>query len=220
MWHILFAELQRQSIYPLVQGVTSITWIDASGKLNCSHRFFPKVEVAFALAPQKGKAYIYIKSPALLKEEISTSSQNFLRAKFLINVPSGYLFPCIYRANACLQFRDLRCNWKWRLEYQVLVIVSPSLCPAHMHQALSLLFQTQLLQQWKNSCIRRADLGTPLTRFLIGHGISFKEQKSESKVRSNMTFPPPPLHCPNLHAVKHLMHFFLWAFGCAVLSSK
>lgn len=47
MRHILFAEIQRQSVYPLVQGVTSITGIDASGKLNCSHRFFQALELRF-----------------------------------------------------------------------------------------------------------------------------------------------------------------------------
>lgn len=157
MWHILFAELQRQSIYPLVQGVTSITWIDASGNSIALIDFFPKVEVTFALAPKEGKAYILLYKTSSITWRNLSQLPNFLKAKSLISVPSGYLFPCSYRANACLQFRDLWCNWKQGLEYQVLVILSPSLSPACMHQALSSLFQTQLLQQWKHSCIKRAD---------------------------------------------------------------
>lgn len=137
MWHILFAEIQRQSIYPLVQGVTSITWIDASGKLNCSHRFFPKVEVAFAPAPKEGKTSLLLfKISSAAKIRNLSQLPKLLGGKILYQCPIRICSPATKGQMLTFSW-DIWYNWKWRLEHQLLIIPRPSLSPARMHQTLS-----------------------------------------------------------------------------------
>lgn len=133
-------------------------------------------------------------------------------AKSLSGVPSRSLFPCTYRANTCLQFIDLQCHRKMKTRHQALVILSPSLSPpTHASGIIITILDTgKLLRLWMPLCSRRAELVIYQTRFVNRlWNITWKEQKSDTKVHTNVTFSPS-LHPPslNLCAVKHIMHFF------------